>query len=302
MIKKLLYKLVSHVLWMRPYYLFKKVDEIGGSNTIAQLQLAQTYRNTVAHGLPLPSIQDAAFRVYSENGEDGMLLLLFAAIGTTNKVAVEVCAGDGITNCTANLLVHHGWQGFLFEGNPERVALARQFYKSHASTHAWPPCIAQEWITPEGVNSLFEKHGVPQEVDLFSLDLDSLDYWVWERIDRISPRVFICETNNLWPAERAVTIPNNTDFRPNYNGPYGADYSGASLGAFIKLSARKGYRLVALEKLGYNAIFMRNDVGMDLFPAIDPVPFLQHPFSVHARTERHKNVKDMPWVDVERSN
>lgn len=298
LLKKITYKVLSHFLWIKPYNLHKRLDEIGAAAAIGQLQLAQTYRNMVQQGLKLPAFGDTEFRVFSENGEDGLLVFLFAVIGTTNKISVEICGGDGITNCTANLIVYHGWQGYLFEGNPARVAIARDFYRQHQLTRQSMVTIAQEWISPSTINDTLTKHGLSGEVDLLSLDMDSLDYWVWEQIDVISPRAMICEFNNLWPADKALTVPNDPQFKPEYNSSFGADFSGATLAAFVKLGKRKGYRLVGGQRLGYNALFLRNDVGAEHFPEVDPASLLQHPFAVYARTERNKVIRDKPWVEV----
>jgi hypothetical protein len=296
--KKLTYRIASHFLWMKPYYLFKKIDEISGIDTIAQLNLMMNYKLLAAQKAPLPKINDVEFRVYSENGEDGILLYIFSLIGTTNKKAVEICCGDGIQNCTANLIINHGWQGHLFEGNPERVKTAKQFYFDTVNTKQWPPVIANEWIAPETINDTLKKHNCAGEVDLLSLDMDGVDYWVWDAITEISPRVFVCEFNNLWPADKALTVPNDKNFKADYNNKYGADFSGATLGAFVKLAKNKGYRLVGVQRLGYNAFFIKNGIGEEYFPEVDPATQLNHPYAVYARTERNKNVKDKNWVEV----
>ena len=44
----------------------------------------------------LPSWNDAAFRVFSKNGEDGILLYIFSLIGAGSRTCIEICAGDGI--------------------------------------------------------------------------------------------------------------------------------------------------------------------------------------------------------------
>jgi hypothetical protein len=34
-------------------------------------------------------------------------------------------------------------------------------------------------VTPENVESLLDTYGVPKDMDLFSLDIDSNDFYVW---------------------------------------------------------------------------------------------------------------------------
>ena len=45
-------------------------------------------------------------------------------------------------------------------------------------------------------------------------------------------------------------------------------YHGASLPAFVKLARTKGYRLIGANSIGFNAFFMRDDVGADEFPEV----------------------------------
>jgi hypothetical protein len=60
----------------------------------------------------IPRLRDTG-RNYSQFDEDGLLLYLFAALGTHNKTFVDIGAGDGInSNCT-NLALNHGWHGLL---------------------------------------------------------------------------------------------------------------------------------------------------------------------------------------------
>ena len=83
----------------------------------AQLLLYHSYREMAARGGALPRFADVGFRCHSQFEEDGILLFIFALIGTTNKVALEICAGDGTECMSANLILNHGWWGHLFDGS-----------------------------------------------------------------------------------------------------------------------------------------------------------------------------------------
>ena len=63
------------------------------------------------------------------------------------------------------------------------------------------------WVTRDNINELIASHGFGGEVDLFSLDLDGVDYWIWEAMTACSPRVVILEYNSMFGADRAVTVP-----------------------------------------------------------------------------------------------
>jgi hypothetical protein len=70
----------------------------------------------------------------------------------------------------------------------------------------------------------------------------------------------------MFGPDRAVTVPYDASFDRSRNHTM---YYGASLLAWTRLAARKGYRLVAVEPAGINAFFLRNDLAARI-PACDP--------------------------------
>jgi hypothetical protein len=262
-----------------------------------QLLLAAHYRSLRHSGGPLLPFQDVAFRSYSQNQEDGILLYLFALLGTTNRLAVEICAGDGIECNTANLVLSHGWGALLVDGDETRVARGREFYARRRETRVWPPTFVHEWVTAENVDDLLRGHGYAGEVDLLSLDLDGVDWWIWRAISAIEPRVVVVEYQDIWGPERAVTVPYDPHFAAQFRDR-APDYAGGSLAAFVKLGREKGYRLVGSEPLGFNAFFVRDGVGDELLPEIDATWCFHHPKVEWGRRVRLPRVEHMDWVDV----
>jgi hypothetical protein len=280
--------------------LFKAIEKIAFSvkydEKCAQLVLSNQYKEMSMKGLKC-SFSDIGFRKYSQNSEDGILLYIFSLIGTTNKTCVEICAGNGVQNNTANLIINHGWNGLLFDGDRSNIDRSKEFYSAHPDTYSFPPKIVHAWITKNNVNELIEKAGVKGEVDLLCIDIDGIDYWLWEAIDIVNPIVLVAEIQCIWGSEKSVTVPYSDDFKTKYIRGYGV-YSGASLSAFVKLSKRKGYRLIGVEKYGFNAFFMRDGIGLDLFPELTADECLDVPFAKWANQELLPLVKDMPWDTV----
>jgi hypothetical protein len=267
------------------------------ANKVSQLVLLNQYQMLVRGQQPLPSWADVEFRAFSQAGEDGLLLFVFALIGMGERRCVEICAGDGIECNTANLIVNHGWNGLLFDGNEELVQRGRAFYSHLADTYCYPPKFECAWITRDNINELIKKNGFEGAVDLLSIDVDGMDYWIWEAIDVIRPRVVIAEIQCIWGADRAVTVPYSGQFKPKFNGHFGV-YSGASLPAFVKLSRKKGYRLVGVQRLGFNAVFIQSGIGEDLLPEVDLESCVDRPFVTWAKRELLPPVRNLEWVDV----
>ena len=196
------------------------------------------------------------FRGMSQNDEDGITLALMDRIGTAAKRFVEI--GAGVNGGNSGFLAREcGWTGVMIEIDPDRVrTLKRRFGPAIA--------VVDARVTRENINALLSSHGVQGEIDLLSLDIDGIDYWVWDSLSVCSPRLVIVEYNRFFGTDRAVTIPYDADFdRRRFDVPSFA-YYGASLPAFVHLAEQKGYRLVAIEPRGVNAFFLRNDLAPEL--------------------------------------
>lgn len=252
------------------------------------------------YGNPLPSIKEVGFKVYSQTDEDGILLYIFSLIGTTNKKCGEICAGNGIECNTANLIINHGWTGLLIDGNADLVKKGKEFYQSHPNTYVYPPTFVCQWITKDNINSVLSQYEFTGEIDLLSIDVDGVDYWLWDAINVINPRVVVVEYQDILGPELSLTVPYKDDFNAyEYSTTRGMpNFCGASLTAFVKLARKKGYRLVGCNCFGYNAFFIRSDLGEQIFPEIAAGECFKHPKVIWGMKERFPLVKDLPWVKV----
>lgn len=261
-----------------------------------QQLLAMEYRALAEEGTALP-FDEVEFRNHSQNGEDGILWYIFSLVGASNKKTVEICAADGLHCNSANLILNHGWTGLLVDGNGRLVRRGTVFYHHHPDTFIYPPKLVHSWVTAENVNSLLEAYGLSGEVDLLSLDMDGVEYWIWKAIEVISPRVVVAEVQSIWGSEVSVTVPYRPDFRGEFADGY-AVYSGASLPAFVKLGREKGYRLVGCQRYGFNAFFLRNDVAPDFFPEVEAASCFSHPFAQWVAAELRPRVANREWIAV----
>ncbi len=196
-------------------------------------------------------------RVYSQNGEDGIIAEIFRRIGATNRVFAECAPGDGSENNTRYLLTQ-GWTGLWVEGDPKHAqAISRDFAKLLKEGKLR---FQQERVTAQNVEALLERASLPAEFDLLSIDLDRNDYWVWQGIQRFRPRVVAIEYNAIFPPGCEWVV----EYDPQA-GWDGSSNCGASLTALELLGARKGYKLVACSLSGVNAFFVREDLVGNLF-------------------------------------
>jgi len=270
------------------------------NDAAAQLQLKFIYKNLAESGKALPGLSEVGFKAFSQSDEDGILLYIFSLIGTENRKSVEVCAGNGIECNTANLIINHGWNGLLVDGNKTLVKQGQIFYQTNPHTYVNPPKFVHTWITRDNINRVIGDNGFEGEIELLSIDMDGVDYWIWEAIRVIEPQVVVVEYQDIIGPEKALTIPYSDNFNAyEYPMTLGMpNFCGASLPAFTKLAKTKGYRLVGCNRYGYNAFFIRNPFGEKEIPEIPIEECFKHPKVLWGIKERFPTVSDYPWVEV----
>jgi len=265
-----------------------------------QILLSLKFQEMMHNGSRMPGFDEVGFRAYSQSNEDGILLYIFTLIGTTNKHVVDIGSAGIEGSSTANLIINHGWIGLLIDGNEEMLGAARHFYTNCPDTRIFPPVTLHAWVTAENINSLISEHGFAGEIDLLSIDIDGMDYWVWKAIECINPRVVVVEYQNFFGPDKALTVPYKPDFKlPWDDGDiFDLHYCGASLPAFVKLARQKGYRLVGCNRYEYNAFFIRHGVGGIYLPEVPTESCFKHLTSKLGMAKRYPTVKDMDWLEV----
>lgn len=190
------------------------------------------------------------FRIRSQNEEDGITLALLKTAGVRDRRFVEIGSGRSGGNSSV-LAFELGWTGLMVDASRSAVEYARRTFAINPRVQ-----IVCAVVRVENINALMAERGFTDEIDFFSLDVDSYDYWLLEALTACSPRVLVLEYNALFGPDRAVTVPYDAPLKGTPKG-----YGGASLAALEKLARRKGYRLVGCENSGVNAFFVRNDLA-----------------------------------------
>ena len=208
-------------------------------------------------------------RVFSQNGEDGILLYLFSRIGTKDRRFIEFGVNDGTECNTANLAINFGWRGLIMDGSTENVARAQRHYAEQLLERAPEVVAAQAFVTAENADALFQSHGFQGELDLLSIDVDGNDYWIWKGISSVSPRVVVVEYNAVFGPHASITIPYDPGFRWE-TSEYDLLAAGASLSALARLGKEKGYILAGCNSSGVNAFFVREDAGSGVIEELAP--------------------------------
>lgn len=241
---------------------FSQIHEIVLSKNWAEKNMTNimlmNYYETMSDSNQKNRIRSRELKIYSQNGEDGILLYLFSKIGVKNKISVNIGCG-GYSSNTANLMVNFGWGGLEIDGNDKSIQQSKKFLEEKICEELRGIYFACHWLTIKNINSILNDYGLVGEVDLLSIDLDGNDYWMWEKIDAIKPRVVIIEYNASFGPERSLSVKYDPHFDVSCHPTRW--YHGASLLALKKLGRSKGYSLIACESHGVNAFFVRADLA-----------------------------------------
>lgn len=288
----------------KPYYRLRdlidrnKVDD-GSLSQQIQRNIITQYLLSKNQGVRLyPRLCESGFRVYSEFEEDGMILYVLAMIGFKSRKIVEMCCGTGRECMATNLILNHGFDGYLFDGDRANIELAQAFFRSKKDCLLYPPFLRNTWITTDNVNDLLVEAGCAGEVDVFSMDMDGNDYWIWRAIKAINPRLFVCEIHNIIPGNQSLTIEYQPDFSCADKAGHEQDYRSASLLAMVKLCKERGYRLIGAHRHGFNVFFLREDEGREFFPEVSVEDVEDNYWTKLGQNTRWPLVKDMNWIKV----
>jgi hypothetical protein len=200
------------------------------------------------------ALTHAEFRVFSRGGEDGVLQAILRRTGTESRWFVEFGVGTGQEGNCVLLADVYGWSGLFIEADPT-------FYGALDAKYADSARVAtvNAAVTADNVEALFRQAGVPERIDVLSIDIDGNDFWVWQAIERVAPRMVVIEYNANLPLDSRLVMPRDDGHEWD-----ATDYFGASLGALCELGSRKGCELVHTDRQGVNAFFVRRSLAQGL--------------------------------------
>jgi len=208
----------------------------------------------------LEAINEYEYKITSQNNEDGIIDYIFSKI-PNKKYFIEI--GFGYYEFNSLNLIKKGWQGKLIDINTEEsIALRSNLNKYYPKSKVE---VINTKVTKENINKLALKKDLNKEIDFFSLDIDSNDYWILQFMDLSNVNVLCCEYNHWLGKDHRLTIAYDENFKFIDNGIWGA-----SLLALTDLLSSKGFSLIAVESSGTNAFFINNQLAKN-FEILSPL-------------------------------
>ena len=201
-------------------------------------------------------LRNAEFSINSQNGEDGILEALASYLKNPKYTFLEIGCSDGREN-NSTYLLKKNWTGLGIDMSRENI--------SHFAKMADEMGCAGQLQLLAGTVSYFTVTEVMDffvdiEPDIFSLDIDSIDYYVMYKflVEGFRPKI-ICAEFNSFLGSGLVTVEYKEHFRRYEFDPERGLYFGVALNAYRWLLEPYGYKFVGVDKAGVNAFFVRED-------------------------------------------
>ena len=113
----------------------------------------------------------------------------------TNRQFIDFGCADGIENNTTYLILT-GWSGLWMDGGADNIQSVNTHFAQYVRSGKLKA--RQALVTRENINDLIRAASLDAEPDLLNIDIDGNDYWIWEAIDAVRPRVVIIEYNSTF--------------------------------------------------------------------------------------------------------
>ena len=132
--------------------------------------------------------------VYSQNGEDGIIQHLLNVIKSEKDYwCCEFGAWDGkhYSN-TFNLVENDGYSAVFIEGDEPKY---KDLLKTCETFKKIIPF--KEYINENNLlDNILEKTNIPKNFDILSIDVDGIDYSIWNNLVKYEPKIVIIEINS----------------------------------------------------------------------------------------------------------
>ena len=231
----------------------------------------------------IEDLNEIEVKIFSQNGEDGIIDYLIHRLRLDKKNFVEIGVGNYRESNTRYLYSRYHPKGLIvdyLDDMEKKVKPFVNFWKGDLR-------ICNKKINSDNVLDLLDKN-CDYEIDLFSIDIDSIDYWIIEKLKNNISKIFVAEYNPVFGAELEVSVPNIPGFERTKNHYSNLCY-GMSLKSLINLMNKKGYYFIGANLQKNNAFFVLKKFKKEDFFQSIKIKNLDNYTNSNIRDSRDKN-------------
>jgi len=207
----------------------------------------------------ITKLEQSECKIFSQNGEDGILDYITSMLKIERPNFIEIGVGAYVEANTRFIYDRFSPKGIIIDVEKDLKN------KVFSNINPWKGDlrVIEEKISTENINTIISKN-CDFAIDIFSLDIDSIDYWVINELKSNISKIFVAEYNAVFGSTLEVTTPNLKNFdRQEYH--YSHLCFGMSLKALINLMKRKNFYFIGTNSVRNNAFFISNDYPIDQY-------------------------------------
>ena len=231
-------------------YFNKKLLLLGTSHI---LNMRKNYKN-------ISNLNEVDFKVFSQNGEDGIIDYLLFSLQIEKPKFIEIGVGDYYESNTRFLFERSSGDGLIIDiidNFQKRVEKNIRLWRGNLK-------ILNRKIDSENILATLKEFNFFDNIDLFSIDVDGIDYWILEKMPKKFCKLIVAEYNPYFGSNLEISVPNDKNFdRSKYH--HSNLCFGASLKSIINLLDRKGFVFLGTNLFKNNAFFVNSDFKDNLF-------------------------------------
>ena len=145
---------------------------------------------------------------HQQKGEDGIIDYLLYSLNIKVPKFVEIGVGDYRESNTRYIFQKNCSRGLIVDKNKnleKKVSKIVKLWKGDLT-------IIETAVTSENILHILNSNDFDNNLDVFSLDVDGIDYWILEVLPKKLSKIVVLEYNPIFGPNLEVTIPNLKDF------------------------------------------------------------------------------------------
>ena len=197
------------------------------------------------------SLDQINFNIFSQSNEDAILEYLILCLNLKELEFIEIGTEDYSESNTRYIFEKYNCKGLIVDNTKnlkKKVSKILHLWKGHLD-------IVETKIDKNNINSIISVFFSKNHVDIFSLDIDGIDYWIINELPNNISKIFIAEYNPFFGPDLEVTVPYTDSFDRSKYHPSNLCW-GMSFKALVNLMHKKGYQFIGSNFLRNNAFFI----------------------------------------------
>ena len=178
MLKKLIRKILDRLF-------LRKFDDI-------KIQKGQLFERQLETNIQnIKDLNETYFKIFSQDYEDGIIQYFLKSLNIQNVKFVEIGTQDYSESNTRYIFETMRCEGLIIDPTPNLEKKINSILRTWKNTLK----IHNDFVNSKNVNEIIQNNSFDKDLDIFSLDIDGIDYWILEKLpDKINQRYLLLNT------------------------------------------------------------------------------------------------------------